>query len=715
MRRYINMRFLVVALILLLVTVYFTTGAGSYLTLASLKQNQELLTAHFSNHPFLVSLIFGLGYVLVTALSIPGATILTLASGAIFGLFYGTIIASVASTLGATLSFMGARYLFRQSAEQRFRERMSSINQGLLKEGSFYLFTLRLIPAFPFFLVNLVMGLTNFSVWRFFLVSQIGMLPGTFVYVNAGTEISKIESLKGILSPGLLISFSLLGILPLLSKWLIGYFRSRKHLRKYKKPSKFDYNMVVIGGGSAGLVSAYIASAVKAKVALIEKHKMGGDCLNTGCVPSKALIRSSKIFNYFRRASEFGLEPIAPKLQFSKVMERVQKVIQEIEPHDSIQRYSSLGVECITGEAQILSPYEVKVNGKVLTTKNIVVATGARPLVPKIPGLELVKPLTSDNIWNLREQPKKLVVLGGGPIGCELAQSFGRLGTNVTLIEMSNRIMAREDVDVSTLVTESFQKEGVRILTSHKALRIENASGVTRLICETDGKEVAIEFDQILLALGRRANVTGFGLEELGVEISGRGTVVADEFLRTTNFPNIYVCGDVTGPYQFTHTAAHQAWYVAVNALFSPFKSFKVDYRVIPWCTFSDPEVARVGLNEIEAKEKNIDYEVTKYGIDDLDRAIADSEAHGFVKVLTVPGSDKILGVTIVGHHAGDIIAEYVTAMKYGLGLNKILGTIHIYPTLSEANKYAAGVWKKQNAPQFALKILGKFHAWRRN
>lgn len=715
MRQYINMRFFVLALILLLVTAYFTTGVGSYLTLASLKQNQELLTTQFSNHPLLVSLIFGLGYVLVTALSIPGATILTLASGAIFGLFYGTIIASVASTLGATLSFLGARYLFRQSAERRFRERMSSINHGLQKEGSFYLFTLRLIPAFPFFLVNLVMGLTNFSVWRFFLVSQIGMLPGTFVYVNAGTEISKIENLKGILSPGLLISFSLLGLLPLFSKWLIGYFRSRKHLRKYKKPSHYDYNMVVIGGGSAGLVSAYIASAVKAKVALIEKHKMGGDCLNTGCVPSKALIRSSKIFNYCRRASEFGLEPMAPKLQFSKVMERVQKVIQDIEPHDSIQRYSSLGVECITGEAQILSPYEVKVNGKVLATKNIVVATGARPLVPKIPGLELVKPLTSDNIWNLREQPKKLVVLGGGPIGCELAQSFARLGTNVTLIEMSDRIMAREDVDVSEVVTESFRKEGVQVLTSHKALRIEKGSGVTQLTCEHYGKEVAIEFDQILLALGRRANVTGFGLEELGVEISGRGTVVADEFLRTTNFPNIYVCGDVTGPYQFTHTAAHQAWYVAVNALFTPFKSYKVDYRVIPWCTFSDPEVARVGLNEIEAKEKGIDYQLTRYGIDDLDRAIADSEAHGFVKVLTVPGSDKILGVTIVGHHAGDIIAEYVTAMKYGLGLNKILGTIHIYPTLSEANKYAAGVWKKQNAPQFALKILGKFHAWRRN
>lgn len=715
MRRYLNLKLLVVVSILVLIAAYFATGVGSYLTLSSLKQNQELLTAQFAKDPFLISLIFGLSYVAVTSLSIPGATILTLASGAIFGLFYGTIIASVASTLGATLSFLGARYLFRQPVEQRYRERMKAINQGLQKEGSFYLLTLRLIPAFPFFLVNLVMGLTNFSVWRFSFVSQIGMLPGTFVYVNAGTEVSKIENLNGILSPGLLASFSLLGILPLLSKWIVGFFRSQKYIRKYKKPEKFDYNMIVIGGGSAGLVSAYIAAAVKAKVALIEKHKMGGDCLNYGCVPSKALIRSAKIFNYFRRANEFGLEPVAPKIQFSKVMERVQRVIHEIEPHDSIARYSSLGVDCITGEAQILSPYQVKVNGKVLTTRNIVVATGARPLVPKIPGLELVKPLTSDNIWNLREQPQKLVVLGGGPIGCELAQSFARFGTKVTLVEMSDRIMAREDLDVAEIVTQTFQREGMHVLTSHKALRIEVSSGNSQLVCENDGKEIAIEFDQILLAIGRQANVTGFGLEDLGVEISGRGTVLADDYLRTTNFPNIYVCGDVTGPYQFTHTAAHQAWYVAVNALFSPFKSFKVDYSVIPWCTFSDPEVARVGINEIEAKEKGIEYQVTKYGIDDLDRAIADGEARGFVKVLTVPGSDKILGVTIVGHHAGDIIAEYVTAMKYGLGLNKILGTIHIYPTFSESNKYAAGVWKKQNAPQFALKILGKFHELRRS
>lgn len=714
MRHLLNLKTLLVAITLALGIIYFTTDAASYLSLASLKENRDHLTGLYAENPVGTSLLFGLIYIGATALSIPGAAVLTLAAGAIFGIFYGTLIASISSTLGATLSFLGARYLFRESAEKKFHERMTSINQGLQNEGAFYLFTLRLIPIFPFFLVNLLMGLTSFPVLKFFLVSQIGMLPGTLVYVNAGTELSKIDSLSGILSPAVLLSFSLLGLLPLISKWIVSYFRTRKHLRRFKKPKQFDFNMVVIGGGSAGLVSAYIASAVKAKVALIEKHKMGGDCLNTGCVPSKALIRSAKIFNYFRRAAEFGLEPVNPQLQFSKVIDRVHKVIAEIEPHDSISRYSQLGVECITGEAHIISPYEVKVNGKILTTKNIVVATGARPLVPKIPGLELVHALTSDNVWNLREQPKQLVVLGGGPIGCELAQSFARLGTKVTLVEMSERIMAREDRDVSDLVTKSFQQEGLKILTSYKAMRIEKNSLMAQLICEHQGKEIAIEFDQILLALGRKANVTGFGLEDLGVEISNRGTILADEQLRTTNFPNIFVCGDVTGPYQFTHTAAHQAWYVAVNALFGPFKTFKVDYRVIPWCTFSDPEVARVGLNEIEAKEKGLEYQVTKYGIDDLDRAIADSEAHGFVKVLTAPGSDKILGVTIVGHHAGDIISEFVTAMKYGLGLNKILGTIHIYPTLSEANKYAAGVWKRQNAPEFALKILSRFHAWRR-
>ncbi|MCB0408274.1 MAG: dihydrolipoyl dehydrogenase, partial [Bdellovibrionales bacterium] len=618
-----------------------------------------------------------------------------------------------ASKTVATLAFLGSRFLFKDFVQSKFKDKLSKINEGVQKEGAFYLFTLRLVPLFPFFLINLVMGLTPIRTLTYFFVSQIGMLPGTFAYVNAGTAISEISSLKGILSPSLLLSFSLIGVIPLISKWFVGYLKSRRYLKKYKKPKSFEYNMVVIGAGSAGLVSAYIASAVKAKVALIEKHKMGGDCLNTGCVPSKALIRSAKILNYMKRAPEFGLEAPQIHFQFSKVMERVQKVIKDIEPHDSIERYTELGVECIQGAAQILSPYEVKVNGRILTTKNIVIASGAGPLIPPLPGLQDIDYLTSDNIWNLRELPKKLVVLGGGPIGCELAQSFARFGSQVTLIEMAPRLMIREDEDVSKIISEKFQLEGIQVLTSHKALRIEKNEKV--IVCEFQGEEVKVEFDQILLALGRRANVKDFGLEALDVEISQRGTIVADEYLRTTNYPNIYVCGDVTGPYQFTHTASHQAWFVAVNALFSPFKKFKVDYRVIPWCTFTDPEVARVGLNETEAKEKGIEFQVTRYGIDDLDRAITEGEAHGFVKVLTPPGGDKILGVTIVGDHAGDIIAEYVAAMKHGFGLNKILSTIHIYPTLAEANKYAAGVWKKSNAPEKALNFLSKYHKWRRS
>lgn len=693
---------------------YQLSGVGSLLTLESLKENQGLLLQRVSDDPWLTALLFGSFYVLVTAFSFPGASILTLGAGAIFGLGLGTIVVSFASTIGATLAFLITRFFLREATEKKFRTSLETVNRGLEKDGAFYLLSLRLMPLFPFFLVNAVMGLTKVKTSTFFVVSQIGMIPGTLAYVNAGTQLSKIESLKGILSVELLGSFFILGLVPVASKFAIDYFKSRKFLKRFKKPKSFDYNMIVIGAGSAGLVSAYIAAAVKAKVALIEKHKMGGDCLNTGCVPSKALLRSAKVLSLFRRAEEFGLKTPSLEFDFSKVMERIQRVISEIEPHDSVERYTGLGVDCITGEAKILSPYEVQVNGKTLTTKNIVVATGARPFVPPIPGLTDVPFLTSDTIWNLRVRPKRMVVLGGGAIGCELSQAFARLGVEITLVEMAPRIMAREDDDVSMLLQKKLQKDGVRVFTSHKAVKVTSQGDSKTLFCEAHGNEVAIEFDQILVALGRKANTTGFGLEALEIEVAPGGTLVADAFLRTTSYPNIYVCGDVTGPYQFTHTASHQAWYVAVNALFSPFKKFAVDYRVIPWCTFTDPEVARVGLSEAEAKAKGIEVEVTRYGIDDLDRAIADSEAHGFVKVLTPPGSDKILGATIVGPQAGEILAEYVLAMKHGLGLGKILGTIHSYPTMAEANKFAAGVWRKAHAPKLALKWLERFHTFRR-
>lgn len=700
------------SVLLLGIFLYHYFDLRSLLSLENLKNHQAEFHEFYKNSSFLVTLYFSIFYIVAVAFSFPGASLLTLAAGAIFGLEAGTLIASLSSTIGATFAFLGARYFFKELVESRFKNKFEMINNGVKSEGAVYLFSLRLIPVFPFFLINLLMGLTSMPTFTYFWVSLLGMLPGTIVYINAGTQIAKITNLKEILSPTIIISLILLGVVPLVSKFIIKWIKGDRKMKKYIRPRKFDYNMIVIGGGSAGLVSSYIAAAVKAKVLLVEKHKMGGDCLNTGCVPSKAIIKSAKVANVLKNSSEFGIDANDVKVDFRKVMERVQSVIKKIEPHDSVERYSSLGVECLMGTAIIKSPFEVEVDGKVFTTKNIVVATGARPLIPAMPGLSEIDFLTSDNIWALSELPEKLIVLGGGPIGCELAQSFARLGSKVTQIEMSSQIMGREDEEVSRIVREQFTSEGISVLTEHQALRID--SHHKTLFCEYQGQEVSISFDKILVALGRTANTKGFGLENLNIEISNRGTIVADEYLRTTNYSNIFVCGDVTGPYQFTHTAAHQAWYVAVNALFGVFKKFKVDYRVIPWCTFVAPEVARVGLNEKEARERGIDYHVSKFEISELDRAIADGEDHGFIKVLTKPKTDKILGVTIVGDHAGDIIGEYVQAMKHGIGMNKILSTIHIYPTLSESNKYVAGVWKKQNSPKKLLEIAQKFHTWRR-
>ena len=710
-----------IALVAALVA-FLVLDLGRYLSLDYLKQSQSAFTELYGQQPFLVAGSYFLIYVAVTALSFPGAAILTLAGGAIFGLGWGLLIVSFASSIGATLAFFAARFVLRDSLEGRFGQRLAEINQGIAKDGAFYLFTLRLVPLVPFFVINLVMGLTKMKALTFYGVSQLGMLAGTAVFVNAGTQLGQITSLKGILSPGLLGSFVLLGIFPLIARKGIEIVQKRKVYAKWAavRPKTFDRNLVVIGGGAGGLVSAYIAAVVKAKVTLVEAHKMGGDCLNYGCVPSKALIKSAKLAHQMRHGSTYGLSDTVPVFSFKAVMARIHAVIAAIEPHDSVERYTSLGVEVLQGYAKIINPWTVEIalnsGGKqVLTTRNIVIAAGARPFVPPLPGLSEVGYVTSDTLWDtfakLNDIPQRLVVLGGGPIGCELAQSFARLGAQVTQVEMAPRIMMREDEEVSALACAALQADGVQVLTGHKALRCEKTGDVKTLIVETDGQEKRIEFDELLCAVGRVARLSGYGLEELG--IPAPRTVETNAYLQTL-YPNIYAVGDVAGPFQFTHTAAHQAWYAAVNALFGDFKKFKADYSVIPWATFTDPEVARVGLSEQEAKEKGIAHEVTKYGIDDLDRAIADSEAHGFVKVLTVPGKDKILGVTIVGTHAGDLLAEYVLAMRHGLGLNKILGTIHTYPTLSEANKYAAGEWKKANQPNLILGWLRKYHDWKR-
>ena len=720
--------------VLLLVTGFFVFDLGRFLSLDYLKQSQTTFAELYARQPLLVAGSYFAVYVAVTALSFPGATIMTLAGGAIFGLGWGLLLVSFASSLGATLAFLTARFVLRDTLQTRFSQRLDEINRGIDQDGAFYLFTLRLVPLVPFFVINLVMGLTRMKALTFYAVSQLGMLAGTAVFVNAGTQLAKIDSLRGILSPALIGSFVLLGVFPLIARKVLEGIKKRQVYARWAKvrPKAFDRNLIVIGAGAGGLVSAYIAAAVKAKVTLVEAHKMGGDCLNYGCVPSKALIKSAKLAHQMKHAGHYGLADTVPVFSFKAVMQRIQNVIRAIEPHDSVGRYTALGVEVLQGYAKIVNPWTVEIalnsGGKqLLTTRSIVIAAGARPFVPPLPGLEGTGYVTSDTMWDtfarLDDIPARLVVLGGGPIGCELAQSFARLGSAVTQVEMAPRLLLREDEDVSELARAALAADGVNVLTGHKALRcnVQPAGAksgadsakapVKTLLVEHQGAEKAIEFDALICAVGRVARLDGYGLEELGIPV-GR-TIDTNDYLQTL-YPNIYAAGDVAGPFQFTHVAAHQAWYAAVNALFGEWKMFKADYTVIPWATFIDPEVARVGLNEQEAKEKEIAFEVTRYGFDDLDRAIADSEARGFVKVLTVPGKDTILGVTIVGTHAADLLAEYVLAMKHGLGLNKILGTIHTYPTLSEANKYAAGEWKRAHQPHTLLKWVARYHAWKR-
>ncbi len=650
-------------------------------------------------------------YVAFAALSLPAAALLTLAGGALFGLLEGTVLVSFASSIGATLAFLGSRFVFRDSVQRRFGQRLRAVDEGMRREGALYLFTLRLVPVLPFFVINLLMGLTRLPVRTFYLVSQLGMLAATLVYVNAGTQLANVHSLAGILSPRLLGSFALLGVFPLGARWVVGRLRARRLYAAWPRPKRFDRNLVVIGAGAAGLVSAYIAAAVRAKVTLVERHAMGGDCLNTGCVPSKALIHSARVAAQARGAAHAGVRVEGVQVDFAAVMARVRQAVAGVAPHDSVERYRSLGVDVRLGEARIVSPWVVEVDGEPIRTRAIVIATGAEPLIPPIPGLRESAYLTSDTLWQLRELPRRLSILGGGPIGCELAQAFARLGSRVTLVEAMDGLLPREDGDVAAFVRERLLADGVEVRLAHQALAVEQEGGQASLVCTSGGATVRLPHDALLVAVGRKPRTRGFGLEALG--IAAPRTVETDAYLATL-YPNIYACGDVAGPYQFTHTAAHQAWYATVNALFGQFRRFRVDYSAIPAVTFVDPEVARVGLNEREAQAQGVACEVSRYELGELDRAITENQAQGFVKVLTPPGKDRILGATLVGQHAGELLAEFTLAMRRGIGLNAILGTIHAYPTWAEANKYVAGSWKKAHAPERLLAWLARYHAWRR-
>ena len=691
---------------------FFLFDLGSTLSLDTLKLRQSELASFVEREPLIAAGGFFLIYVAATALSLPGAVVMTLAAGAIFGLLLGTLIVSFASMAGASLAFLSSRYLFRNWVRKRFGKRIETMDRGLAKDGAFYLLTLRLIPVFPFFLINLAMGLTVMRLATFAFVSQIGMFAGTLVFVNAGTQLAAIESTGDILSPGLIGSLVLLGLFPLVAKALLDGWKRRRVYRPWKRPKKFDRNLIVIGGGAGGLVTAYIAATVRAKVTLIEAHKMGGDCLNTGCVPSKALIRSARAAHEMRSAGDFGLDAVEPRVRFRALMERINAIIRAIEPADSVERYTGLGVDVRLGYGRIVDPWTVEIDGgDRLTTRSIVIAAGGSPLVPDIPGLAEAGYLTSDTMWDTlvgyEELPRRMVIIGGGPIGTEMAQAFRRLGAEVALVEGGPRILPREDAEVSALLADVLSAEGVDVLTGHQALRCEGKVLVTR----SGDAERSLPFDEIIVAVGRKARLTGYGLEELGIPTER--TLETNDYLETL-FPNIFAAGDVAGPYQFTHFAAYQAWYAAVNALFGTFRKFRADYSIIPWVTYTDPEVAHVGLSEATAQEQGRAYEVVRYDLSHLDRAITEGANRGFVKLLVAPGKDRVIGVTIVAHNAGEMLPEFVLAMKHGIGLNKLLGTIHAYPTMAEANKYAAGAWKRAHQPERVLRLAKRYHDWRR-
>ena len=689
----------IVVIFVIAIGCYFIFNLGQYLTLEYAHSQLGAIQVYKDQNFASAALIYLAVYVAVAALSIPGAVILTLIGGAIFGLGWGLLIVSFASSIGATLAFLVSRTLLRDWVQSKFGEYLAPINRGIEKDGSFYLFSIRMVPLFPFFIVNLLMGLTPIKTISFYIVSQIGMLLGTAVYINAGSELAQITSLSGLVSGSLLFSLALLGLFPFIARSIVNSSQRNKLMKKFVKPKKFDVNVVVIGAGSAGLVASLIVAGAKAKIVLVEKHKMGGDCLNTGCIPSKSLIRSGRIMSYLRRSEEYGINNGSGDVDFTKVMEQVQAIIKMIEPHDSIERFTSLGVECVSGEAFIESPYTVRVGDRVINTRSIIVSTGARPLIPPTQGLDEIDYLTSDTVWGLRELPKHLLVVGGGPVGCELAQAFNNLGAQVTQVDMESRIMAREDPEVSAAVTEQFAKDGINVLTDHRLVKFGQDDGQAFMEAEHQGRTVRVEFDKVLLAIGRKANVEGFGLEELEMPLTPKGTIEINDAMQTA-YPNIYACGDVVGPFQFTHMASFQAFFSSINAMLGGLWRLKAKYNVVPWATFTDPEVARVGLSEEEAKTRNVNYEVTRYDMDHLDRALADREAHGFIKVLTVPGKDKILGVTIVGYHAGELISEFVFAMTHGMGLKKISAVTHIYPTLLEANKFAANAWRNARLPK---------------
>ena len=488
---------------------------------------------------------------------------------------------------------------------------------------------------------------------------------------------------------------------------------SNVHPADWKNPEPASrYNLVVIGAGTAGLVTAAGAAGLGAKVALVERHLLGGDCLNVGCVPSKCIIRSSRVVADLREANQFGIRvPKGMEVDFRAVMERMRSIRARISAHDSARRFKDLGVDLFLGEGKFSGPDTLEVDGKTLRFKKAVIATGTRPVHPSIEGISETGFLTNETIFSLTERPQRLAVIGGGPIGCELAQAFRRLGCEVTLFHNAPHILNREDSDAADILQRSFVRDGIRLVLNCKTKRVEKKNGSKVIHVECGRKEDEISVDEIMAGAGRAPNVEGLNLEAVGVKYDQREGVQVNEYLQTTN-PRIYAAGDICLKYKFTHTADATARMVIQNALFLGRK--KQSALTIPWCTYTDPEIAHVGMYERDAQEKGIAVDTFIRPLNDVDRAIADGEEEGFVKIHVRKGTDEILGATIVARHAGEMLSEITLAMVGHLGLGTLSKVIHPYPTQAEAIKQAADAYNRTRLTPFVKGLFTRWLSWTR-
>jgi pyruvate/2-oxoglutarate dehydrogenase complex dihydrolipoamide dehydrogenase (E3) component/uncharacterized membrane protein YdjX (TVP38/TMEM64 family) len=694
--------------------------------------------------------VFTFIYIIAVVAALPGSA-LSIAAGALFGSVLGVILVSIGATVGASLAFLISRYFARESMVNWLgkNERFQRLDRLTEEQGAAIVALTRLVPLFPFNLLNYGFGLTRVPFWTYVFWSWLCMLPGIILYVVGADAVAKVLAQGKIpwyLVGAFLAVLIFLVIVVRYAKGRLGTSDKAAPAGKASNPADLPatpevspldeynqelvanvrpgdwinpepaavYNLVVIGAGTAGLVTAAGAAGLGAKVALVERHLMGGDCLNYGCVPSKAVIRSSRLCAELSRAGTLGIQtPAGVEVDFAAVMARMRRLRAGISEHDSARRFRDLGVDVFLGQARFTGRDSIEVGGKTLRFKKAVIATGGRAVHPNIPGLSEAGFLTNETVFSLTERPGRLLVMGGGPIGCEFAQAMQRLGCQVTLLHKYDRLMNREDPDAAKIVQKIFLKEGITLIYNAKPLRVDRGGTGKVVQYEHDGQAGVIEVDEILIGAGRAPNVEGLNLEAAGVAYEGgkgRGVVVNDK-LQTAN-PNIYAAGDVCLPYQFTHLADASARIVIQNALF--FGSKKLSALTIPWCTYTDPEVAHVGLSEQEAQKKKIAYQIFMKPLKEVDRAILDGEEEGFVKILVKAGSDKILGATIVASHAGEMISEVTCAMAGNVGLGALAGVIHPYPTQAEAIRATGDLYNRTRLTPFVKNLFTRFLAWRR-